>query len=117
MAAPSIPISITLPISERVFSKMKTFGKPDAILKEIVDVLEEWAGMETLNDNGLDTSHIACGNKRIERKICLHHRKTKKRGCGSCQTGKIIQKIAEFELQLQELEKRKLSNKYGGKNK
>lgn len=108
-----VPISIVLPVSEKLFAKMKSMGKSDAVLKEILEVLEEWAEMDgTSKADG--TSHITCGNKRIERKICLHHRKMRKRGCGSCKTGKIIQKIAEFEQQLLELE---FPNKSSGKTK
>jgi len=100
---------ITLPVSNKVLLKIANSGSSAS------EVLEKWASdqvapfserkkaekkIKTPDPVAADkTVYIDCKrhNQRIAQSVCFSRIKNKKRGCGSCKTGKTLMKIQELQ--------------------
>lgn len=89
-------VNISIPVSKNVLLKIANSGN------EIPAVLEAWAEEEKSNVETID-KHFQCSRKksqRITEEICLNRLKSKKYGCPSCKTGKLIKKIHDLQEEL-----------------
>ena len=91
-------ISVSVPVTKQVLLKIANSSN------EIPAVLEAWAeeGRSTNMETPVD-KHFQCSrkkNQRISEEICLNRLKTKKYGCPSCKTGKLIKKIHDLQEDL-----------------
>ena len=89
-------ISISVPVTKNVLLKIANSGN------KIPAVLEAWAEEEKSSEAPVD-KHFNCFRKpsqRITDEICLNRLKTKKYGCPSCKTGKLIKKIHDLQEEL-----------------
>jgi uncharacterized protein (DUF1697 family) len=102
---------ITLPVSNKVLLKIANSGTNAA------EVLEKWASDQVVpfserkkaTEKKIKTPdpiaasdktiYMDCKrhNQRIAQSVCFSRIKNKKRGCGSCKTGKTLMKIQELQ--------------------
>jgi hypothetical protein len=96
-------VYVSVPVTKSVLLKIANNGN------EIPAVLEAWAeeGKSTNMEAPVD-KHFQCfrkKNQRITEEMCLNRLKTKKYGCPSCKTGKLIKKIHDLQDELKKMKK------------